>query len=95
MAAGIVNLTSHPPTFHGTFRKQRKQDCRDSSPVTIIRRTPNRHDRIIKHELVPFHRQLMRASDEVNGVAVRERLGDICAEQEPGTTRAQTPPVNI
>ena len=66
------------------WERQRHGEC---LPVAIIRRTPDGDNELVKHEFVALHRQLMRPCNEVDGVLVRELLGDVCAEQEPGPAR--------
>lgn len=63
--------------------------------VAVVRGAPDGDYRLVEHELESFHCKLVRPSNEVNRVVVREELGDICAEQEACATRGESPPRNV
>jgi len=69
--------------------------CDIAATITVVWGTPNRHDRLIKHHLVPLHRQLVGSGDEVDGIIMSERFGDIGSEKEASSTRRKTPARNI
>ena len=57
------------------------------APITVIGSTPHGDDGAVKHEFVAFHGELMGAGDEVNRIVVRERPGNVSAEQEASAPR--------
>ena len=72
-----------------------RNETKKNAPIAVIRRTPHRDDRAVKHELVPLHRKLVRARDECDRVVVCECLGDVRAKEEPSTARGETPSGDI
>ena len=65
------------------------------APVAVIGRGPHGDDRVVEHELVALHRELVRARNEVDRVVVREYLRDVRAEEEACSARRQAPAGDI
>ena len=57
------------------------------SPITIVGGTPHGDNCSVEHEFITFHCELMGARDEVNGIVMSERLGNVSTEQEPRAPR--------
>ncbi len=72
-------------TRHLLVKKQKYGDV--DVPITIIRCTPNRNDRLIKHEFISLHRKLMSSRYEVDRIVVSEALCYVGTEQVAGATR--------
>jgi hypothetical protein len=66
-----------------------------NSPITIIRGTPDSHDCLIEHELVPFHSELMSPRNEINRIVVSECFRDVSTEQEASTAGRKSPPLYV
>jgi hypothetical protein len=66
-----------------------------NSPITIIRGTPDSHNSLIEHELIPFHSELMSSRNEVNRVVVSECFCDVSTEQEASTTGRKAPALYV
>jgi len=62
-----------------------------AATVTIVWGTPNRHNRLIEHQFVAFHCELVCSRDEVNAIVVHKSLGDVRPEQEARSTGRKTP----
>lgn len=65
------------------------------APVAVIWRAPDGDNRLVEHELVALHRELVRARNEVDRVVVREYLRYIRAEEEARAARRQAPAGDI
>lgn len=52
------------------------------APVAVIWRAPDGDNRLVEHELVALHGELVCTRNEVDRVVVREYLRDIRAEEE-------------
>jgi hypothetical protein len=50
---------------------------------------------LVKHQFVALHGELVCSSDEVDGIIMRESLGDIRAEKEACSARGKTPTGDI
>ena len=64
-------------------------------PVAIVRRAPDRDNLVVKHELVPFHDELVCARDQVEVVGVHELLDDVGAEEEAGAAGREAPTFDV
>jgi hypothetical protein len=64
-------------------------------PIAIVGGTPNGYNRLIKHQFVAFHCELVCSSDEVDGIIMREGLGDVRSEKEACSARGKTPTGDI
>lgn len=64
---------------------------RKYSPITIIRRTPHRHDKFIEHDLVPLHSELMCSRDEFDVVGSGELFDYVAAKEEACAPWRETP----
>lgn len=66
-----------------------------AAPVAVVGRAPDGHDRVVEHELVALHDELVRARDEVEIVRVHKLPDDVAAEQEAGPARRQSPSFDV
>jgi len=62
-----------------------------AAAVAVVGCTPNGYDRLIEHQFVPLHCKLVRSGDEVDGVVMRESLGDVRSKKEACSTGRETP----
>ena len=62
-----------------------------AAPVAIVRRTPHRHDRLVKHLLVPLHDQLMRPRNQGEIIVMVEVPHDVRAEEEARAAGREAP----
>jgi len=63
--------------------------------IAVVGCAPDSDDRPVEHDLVPLHRELVRARDEVERVVVRECLGDVPAEEKACTARGEAPACDV
>ena len=66
-----------------------------NAPVAVVGRTPDGDDRLVEHELVALHRELVRTRDEIDSVPVREHLHDISAKEIAGPAWGEAPADDI
>lgn len=76
-------------------RQRRKPAGPRNSPVAIVWRAPDRDNLVVKHELVTFHDELVRARDQVEVVGVHELLDDVGAEEEAGAAGREAPTFDV
>ncbi len=60
-------------------------------PVAIVGSTPHSDDRMVEHQFVALHCELMCSSNEVNGIVMRERFGDVRPEKKARSTGRKPP----
>ena len=79
----------------GSRQRPKRGGFSKNSPVAIVWRAPDRDNLVVKHELVTFHNELVRARNQVKVVGVHELLDDVGAEEEAGAAGRETPAFDI
>ena len=64
-------------------------------PITIVRRTPHRHDEVVKQMFEAFHGELMCACNKVKTVVMHECLRDVPSKEKASSSWGKAPTLNV
>mmetsp|Transcript_39431 Transcript_39431/g.127608 ORF Transcript_39431/g.127608 Transcript_39431/m.127608 type:complete len:282 (-) Transcript_39431:86-931(-) len=66
-----------------------------AAAVAVVWRRPDGDEQLAKEVLVPLHRQLVRAGDELEVVCVQELVGDVGTKDVAGAARGDAPALDV